>query len=77
MINDNEVERVDNFTISMGEFEESRKEQNKNGFPGIDGLTPQLYEWAWEVTKDDVYEVINNCYYSKLYLKFIKNKTTL
>ena len=49
----------------MEEIEESRKEQNKNGSPGIDGLTPQFYEWAWEVIKDDVYEVINNCYYTR------------
>ena len=52
-------------TLTMEEIEKSRDEQNKNGSPGIDGTTPRFYIWAWEIIKQDLHEVLNNCYLEK------------
>ena len=53
---------IGNSTLTMEEIETSKQEQNKKGSPGIDGLPPQFYDWAWDIIKDDFHEVLNNCY---------------
>ena len=60
-----ETENHGNSTISMQELESSTMLQNKKGSPGIDGLTARLYIWAWDIIKEDLHEVTNNCYLAK------------
>ena len=65
VIQEDETEDGGNSTLTRDELKKSIQEQNKNGSPGIDGLTQRFYEWAWDTIEDDFHEVMNNCYLAK------------